>query len=70
MGSKYEQFRELLGTVYDLAAASYLLGWDQQTYMPPGGGQARAQQIATLEHLVGHARVELFVAQPRTLRQR
>ena len=29
-----------------------LLGWDQQTYMPPGAGQARAEQMAALSQLL------------------
>lgn len=51
MEDQLADFRQLLGKVYDLRAAAQLLGWDQQTYMPPGGGPARAQQIATLEQL-------------------
>ena len=34
-----------------IASAASLLGWDQETYMPAGGGQARADQIATLQGL-------------------
>jgi carboxypeptidase Taq len=29
-----------------------MIGWDQQTYMPPGGGTARAEQSATLQKLI------------------
>jgi carboxypeptidase Taq len=35
-----------------------LLGWDQQTYMPPGGAEARAEQLATLSELTH----EMFVS--------
>ncbi len=35
----------------DLKSAANVLVWDQSTYMPPGGGQARARQLATLERL-------------------
>src|SRR4051794_13347562 len=35
----------------DLGAASALLVWDQQTYMPPGGSAARGRQLATLGRL-------------------
>ncbi len=30
-------------------SAASLLSWDQETYMPAGGGQARADQISTLQ---------------------
>ncbi|MBN1681467.1 MAG: carboxypeptidase M32 [Anaerolineae bacterium] len=41
-----------------LQYASAVLGWDQQTYMPPGGVAARAEQLATLSKLAH----ELFVS--------
>jgi carboxypeptidase Taq len=34
-----------------LRHAAALLEWDQQTYMPPGAANARAEQLATLERL-------------------
>ncbi len=37
-----------LAEVYDLNMANALLSWDQTTYMPPGGAEARARQMATL----------------------
>lgn len=40
-----------MGEVSDLNSAASLLGWDQQTYMPPAGGEARGQQLATLGKL-------------------
>ncbi len=43
--------RERLGLVADLEQALALLGWDQNTYMPPGGSEARGQQMATLASL-------------------
>ena len=51
MAEKLERFCELLGEISDLDSASSVLGWDQQTYMPPGGAPARAQQLATLGKL-------------------
>ena len=30
-------------------SAASVLSWDQETYMPAGGGTARAEQIATLQ---------------------
>jgi carboxypeptidase Taq len=35
----------------DISAASAVLAWDQSTYMPPMGADARARQIGTLEGL-------------------
>jgi carboxypeptidase Taq len=51
MADNLEKLRELLGLVSDLGHAAALLGWDQQTYMPPGGAGARAMQLATLSTL-------------------
>jgi carboxypeptidase Taq len=33
-----------------------VLGWDQQTYMPPGGAEERGYQLSTLARLV-HQRI-------------
>ncbi|HEY3267511.1 MAG TPA: carboxypeptidase M32 [Armatimonadota bacterium] len=40
-----------LGLINDIEMAASVLGWDQQTYMPPGGAEGRAQQLATLSGL-------------------
>ena len=48
MGAGLEELRKQFGIVADLEAAGGVLGWDQQTYMPPGGAQGRAMQLATL----------------------
>ncbi|WP_447974126.1 carboxypeptidase M32 [Nitrospira sp. Kam-Ns4a] len=40
-----------LRQIYHLSSAASLLSWDQETYMPPGGGTARAEQLATLQRL-------------------
>ncbi len=32
-------------------SAASVLSWDQETYMPAGGGEARAEQIAVLQGL-------------------
>lgn len=50
-----EQLRERLFDVVDLHGASYLLKWDQATYMPPGGAPARARQTALLK-AIAHER--------------
>ncbi len=48
MSDKMKELKEILGEVADINSAASLLGWDQQTYMPPAGGDARGQQLATL----------------------
>ncbi len=46
-----EELKLRLLEVDDLNGARALLNWDQQTYMPPGGGPARGRQLATLGRL-------------------
>src|SRR5439155_4511933 len=47
-----------LALIQDLEGATAVLSWDQQTYMPPGGAPARAEQLATLSRFAH----ELLVA--------
>ncbi|RPI34090.1 MAG: carboxypeptidase M32 [Chloroflexota bacterium] len=56
MESKLAQLKAILAEIADLNYASALLGWDQQTYMPPGGVMARSHQLATLNRLA-HVRM-------------
>jgi carboxypeptidase Taq len=56
--TKLEILKKRIAEISDLRAASALLGWDQQTYMPAGGAAARAEQLATLGRLAH----ELFIA--------
>jgi len=44
----FDELRLRLNEVTDLASVCELLGWDQQTQMPPGGAGVRAEQMATL----------------------
>jgi len=46
-----QQLRTRLAEISDLNHVSALAGWDQQTYMPPGGSAARAEQSATLQKI-------------------
>ncbi len=55
----FDQLRARLGDLADVKAASAVLSWDQETYMPSGAGAARAQQLATLGRLAH----EMFVAE-------
>ena len=51
MKEKIQQLRTILAEISDLNYAAALLGWDQQTYMPPGGAEARGNQLALLGRL-------------------
>ena len=48
---KLQQLKNLLGEVWDISMAAAVLGWDQETYMPPGGSEARGMQLSTLSRL-------------------
>ncbi len=41
-----------LADIRALAEAAAVLGWDQQTYMPPGGADSRAAQMAALSTVI------------------
>src|SRR5512135_490271 len=53
-----QQLYTRLAEISDLNHVSSLVGWDQQTYMPPGGSAARAEQSATLQKIVH----QMFIA--------
>jgi carboxypeptidase Taq len=62
----YNDLVERWGAIADLGAATELLFWDERTKMPPAGGEARAEQVATLsrirhEHLIDDDLWELVV---------
>ena len=48
MSAKFDELKNRLGDINDLGAAGAVLGWDMQTYMPPGGAEARAIQLSTI----------------------
>lgn len=48
MSEKLDRLKGILGEVFDLNRAASVLSWDQQVNMPPGGAEARGQQLATL----------------------
>ncbi len=50
----YQETLQLMRNVSDLRSAIALLSWDQETYMPTGAAEARAEQIATLS-VMAHA---------------
>src|SRR5512142_1372510 len=48
MSAKLDRLKEILAEVADVRSAAALLSWDQQTYMPAGGNDARGQQLGSL----------------------
>ena len=48
---KLGELKDILAEVTDLGRAALVLEWDQETQMPPGGLQSRAEQLATLYRL-------------------
>jgi carboxypeptidase Taq len=49
--SQLAELKQRLQEIDDLRRAGAVLGWDQATYMPPGGAQARGRQLALLSRL-------------------
>ena len=54
MDPAYLELKERLAEIWDLNKAASLLGWDQQTKMPPRGAANRAEQLATLGRIAHH----------------
>jgi carboxypeptidase Taq len=48
MEAELRELRERLAEISDLYRSMGVLGWDQRVTMPPGGGPARAEALATL----------------------
>ncbi len=46
------RLKTLSAEIIDIQNATALLGWDQQTYMPPGGAEDRGDTISTLSNLI------------------
>src|SRR5512145_2467948 len=51
MDPKLQELKTRLLEIDNLNAAVAVLSWDQATYMPPGGAEARGRQMATLSRL-------------------
>jgi carboxypeptidase Taq len=47
-----DELKQRLAEVWDLRLTTWLLQWDQEILMPPGGAAVRAEQLATLERMV------------------
>lgn len=54
----YKELCEKAAELSDIGAAASVLGWDQQTYMPQGGAEARGRQMATLAKLAHEKRID------------
>lgn len=52
MEKKFEELRKRFEEVAALGSAASLLGWDQRTYMPPKGAEARGRASAALEEVL------------------
>jgi len=61
MSSNLEHLKDILAEVTDLTRAAMLLEWDQETYMPPGGVQGKAEQLSTLQRLAHDSLTSLEV---------
>jgi len=51
METQLNELKTRLIEINDLESATALMHWDQSTYMPPGGSDARARQVATLSQI-------------------
>lgn len=56
--AKWDELIARWQEIYDLAGVSALMNWDQTTYMPSGGGAARARQSALIERLAHERRTD------------
>lgn len=54
--STFDDFLNTAHSISDLETALSVLGWDQETYMPPAGATFRAEQLATLSTLAHRMR--------------
>ena len=48
----YEEFIDSLRTTALLGSCASVLGWDEQTYLPPGGAEHRANQLSLLAGMI------------------
>ncbi|OGV39359.1 MAG: carboxypeptidase [Lentisphaerae bacterium GWF2_45_14] len=51
MEKNLARLKNVLNEIYDINAATAVLSWDQQTYMPKGGAEERACQLAALSKI-------------------
>ena len=58
MHENLSELKTRLAEISDLRASSSLAHWDQATYMPAGGAEARGRQISTLNRLAHEKFIE------------
>lgn len=63
MDAAYKQLTHRLGQIEDLNRALAVLNWDQQTVMPPRGGKARAEEMATLAGIIHERFIDPAIGQ-------
>jgi carboxypeptidase Taq len=51
MNEGFEELLRRLGTLQDLEKTAQVLGWDEETKMPPLGAESRAEQRATIARI-------------------
>jgi carboxypeptidase Taq len=51
MSDAIADLRDHLAPIDDLESAAAVLAWDQETFMPDGGAEARARQLSTLQSM-------------------
>ena len=61
MDKGMSELRARVLEIYDLSRAASVLGWDQMTYMPPGGAEARGRQGAMLGRMIHERMVDSAV---------
>ena len=54
----FQRYLDKTRTLADINAATAVLNWDQETYMPPGAALGRAEQSSTLSALVHQMSVD------------
>src|ERR1700722_14129742 len=52
MASSLDTLKERLFDINALGAATGMMSWDQQTYMPRGGAPARAEHLGILSRMI------------------
>src|SRR5438876_475743 len=60
--TKLDELRSRFREIADLDGAASLLAWDQATYMPPEGAEARGRQSALLRKLAHERSIEPALA--------
>jgi carboxypeptidase Taq len=59
----YGTLRERLREAATLGSAAAVLGWDQETYMPPAGAELRGAQLAALSAIVHERRTSAEIGE-------